>query len=483
MPQEIPDIPKNPTYSKEQSNSSLKSSKRDKNKKKLTKAAIGAAILETIALSHSSSAFAECGMGSGADTCVYWTPDEFETSFCLPEDSTTTVQFDVETINDTYYYPVRAYFEELGDPTSGFSINPSGRSINGYIWGDHTNSPAPSVYRDTVSIDITTPPVDPTTPVDIDLEVTGYGDYYDTGWDDWLIDYTETFYISVEDLNSAPLTSTLADSDGTVPYRTATTDISVSADISDEESNSAEVVFELSDKSDFSNIVQTQTYSASLTTSTQKFNHTFTDLSHGKKYWRVLAVETDAAATCAGQQYEVDKGNLTVISAENFTITSETRFSGYLYSDTNKNGTKDANEEGVGGVTITITDPSGSQQITTYSEVNTAKLKNTVLASKDGTETGYFEAAVDPGTITIEVNQNDPNIPEGFYYNGRETFTATANQLTNAGYQPFVNDSLSSTGMNTLPFILTGTIFLAAVAAKTVAVLLSKTKQTGNHFA
>lgn len=220
-------------------------------------------------------------------------------------------------------------------------------------------------------------------------------------------DVQESFDIRVEHVNTPP---TISAAPPTVTTEvTGTVDVDVSATVNDEEGNEVDIIFELSDD-DFATILQTQTYSGIDLTPGDDFvqSHTFTALSVGAYNWRVRAVETgsDVEGACIGEafedppiSYESDQPVATI------TLSSATIITGYVFVDTNSNGVFDSGELPAPNVTVFVTDGDGQQSVVSDS-------------------TGFFSAGVLPGSVTVEVDENDPDIPENYLSQGPVTITA-----------------------------------------------------------
>ena len=74
---------------------------------------------------------------------------------------------------------------------------------------------------------------------------------------------------------------------------------------------------------------------------------------------------------------------------------------GHVYFDSNGNGTQDGNESGLENIEVIITDANGIVQT-----VNTSVAD----AQNDG---GFYCASVSPGTVLVDINNDDPDFPTG----------------------------------------------------------------------
>ena len=124
---------------------------------------------------------------------------------------------------------------------------------------------------------------------------------------------------------------------------------------------------------------------------------------------------------------------------------------GHLYIDANGNGTQDPGEPNLPDVDVIITDSAGNKQTVT-TDAN-----------------GNWTASVPPGTVTIDVDQSDPQYPSGSTItDGQDptTVTVTAGTETDAGdvgLNPPTASSpiptrLAATGNGPIPFQLAVTL-------------------------
>ncbi len=219
--------------------------------------------------------------------------------------------------------------------------------------------------------------------------------------------YNEVFYdfylfatvqanIRVDNINTAP-TLTLSPSTGTeitLDSASETRDYTASATVNDDEGNITNLTFNLRQNG---TIVQTQVFTNVAPGAT--IEHTFTGLTQGSYTWDVSAVETDARGTCAGYanadppvnlQASAQGPDITLIYTQDGII-----LNGFIYNDLNDNDTHDEAEHGLPDITVTVTDSQGVEHV--------------VVTDSEG----RFSLPVPSGTTTIQVDQNDPDLPAG----------------------------------------------------------------------
>jgi DNA repair protein RadC/predicted transport protein len=101
-------------------------------------------------------------------------------------------------------------------------------------------------------------------------------------------------------------------------------------------------------------------------------------------------------------------------------VTSLATISGHIYDDSNANGIQDAGEPDLVGVSVTVTDSNGVDQI--------------LLSDSSGD----FSAFVSGGNTTVNIDENDPNVPNGAVLfegssNDGDVFNVTEGQNTSVG--------------------------------------------------
>lgn len=279
---------------------------------------------QQILLSFGNSALAECG-GYGGNVCLTITSQDF----CAPDNTAVTHSFDIDlddTTNNEGYYPTVGTMSSAANqvsPFDNFAITPANLNFNAYPGGPPT--PVTNLSYD---FNFTTPDIPANSgPISLGNGRRQYVvDLHAEAeiWDDFNSEYTtypgglviddSTLTITVDHVNTAPVIDNLTQPQTvTVPDLNATIDFEVTADISDIEANTADLVFELSDDPGFSNILQTGSYPGELlSTSAQSYSHTWTDLTVDDYYWRISATETDAEGHCVGFGNEVSGNNFAV---------------------------------------------------------------------------------------------------------------------------------------------------------------------------
>jgi CSLREA domain-containing protein len=130
--------------------------------------------------------------------------------------------------------------------------------------------------------------------------------------------------------------------------------------------------------------------------------------------------------------------------------TRTAQVTGHLFNDKNKNGKQDSDEPNLTNVNVIIKDSLGEQTVST--DVN-----------------GNYTLNVVPGSITIKVDLNDPDIPAGSILttagiNQEITVNTGVNTINDIGYYiPAVTQQLEPTGDQVLSHLATS-MLLAAIA-------------------
>lgn len=428
-----------------------------------------AATIEAIVSSFGNSAFAETG-GFYNDVELNVTTN----NLCVPEGqeyviNSSTVPSSYPAIATLTGSPSSAfenfYITELSfsdaNSTSGpesFTITNLLSTLNGYPGSP--SQPAPGISSVNAPFSFTAPSIsfdDYSVAYEVYFAAIARDNFFDDNWGDSapisLIesdsDEVETFNITVVDTNDAPVISISPPAFFQITSGASQVNIDVNATITDEEGNEVDIIFELS-RDNFSSILQTTTYSnIDLSPGVDYIqNHTFSDVGLGEYNWRARAVETgnDVETICPGSPFEIAATPLTSNQpVAEISLAAETSIDGYVFIDSNRNGVFDSGEVPVSAVTVFVTDSEGLQSVESASN-------------------GYFLAEVLTGSVTVEVDESDPDIPEGFVSQGPVTITAVLGAVARAEL-PLVNQLANSGGFSiTILVVALITLSLALLA-------------------
>jgi hypothetical protein len=399
-------------------------------KKKLTSIAASAVLLETIIASHQNSVFAECS-DDGSGNFYVCTDAE---NICIAE--STTHDFNVDINGFRSDYPNEVSISEVGG--SILTIPFPTMCLNSWC-GSPQGVPTTLSFLD-IPFTLTTDPVDASDSylgvngrLGTTVRISSSTDYYygsPWGWSNYPTSVSADRTVVVDHINEAPVLSDLLPDEYTNTFASGVTsqDLSVTVDIADAESNSVEVLFELSDNPGFTNILQSQTYTVNAIPTGIIQGHTFTNLAEGSYNWRVSAVETNAQALCVGYPNADPPINLSS-NIPNNTITLNgadvATVSGYVFIDNNNNNIYDEGDVPLPNITVFIEDSNGTQTVVTDS-------------------LGQYQSTVEPGNVTIEVDSSDPDLPVNYDVPAPHTVIASIGTDTNSDI-PLITE-LASTG-------------------------------------
>jgi hypothetical protein len=293
-----------------------------------------------ILASFGNPAFAECA-GSSDSLCI-------ETvAICIPEQ--TLVEVTTATYTDTFpvivtaqqespNYPTYAYVEE---PNTDFTVNllhdgyPEPEYYNNFDPGESGLDPTilsgpPNegiLINREFSLEYTADIPANTGPVAVGngresftFSVAAEGYAWNAGLG--VYEVRKTFIhdltVLVDHINEAPQASNI-----TTTVLNQEHDVQSGVTLSDLESNTVNIVYELSTSPAFSTITDTATYTGlALTPAGVTHTHTWQDLGPAAYYWRAAVTETDSQGSCTGySETEVDPGIVAVSSGSTlFTV-------------------------------------------------------------------------------------------------------------------------------------------------------------------
>ena len=306
-------------------------------KKGAAKAVIGSSVIAAsqILASFGNTAMADCG-GYGGNVCLTITPQDF----CVTDNTATTVNLGNYTphpyVGDLVDPDTEGYYITSATVSSGanqvapfdtFTTTPASNAYNGYPAGPPT--PMSTFNYD---FSFTSPDVPANTgPISLgngrrEYVIDLYAEAREWNGSSYVItnglvtEPDEFITVTVDHKNTAPTIANPTQPETIyVPSGTTTISFDVSVDISDVESNTADITFQLSDNSLFTNIIQAHTYSGeSLSSTPATFEHSWTDVPVDDYYWRAIATETDAIGTCAGFTNSQLGNNFTVQASSTF---------------------------------------------------------------------------------------------------------------------------------------------------------------------
>ncbi|MFW5720346.1 MAG: carboxypeptidase-like regulatory domain-containing protein [Candidatus Dojkabacteria bacterium] len=356
-------------------------------------------LLDTITSSFTNKAFADSDGYDGSE-CYNMSFDENFSdvsnicddvtvdpiNVCIKEGESTDITAHMRTRDWDYIRPVHAHASQGTSIIIPLIIAPTEET---YSYGSS---------QQTFSTTVTAPLISQAESEIIEtVDIEGTFDYDNLGGT-WSNPQYKTVQanIRVDNINTAP-TLTLSPSTGTeitLDSASETRDYTASATVNDDEGNITNLTFNLRQNG---TIVQTQVYPNVAPGAT--IEHTFTGLTQGSYTWDVSAIETDARGTCAGYanadppvnlQASAQGPDITLIYTQDGII-----LNGLIYNDLNDNDTHNEGEDGLPDITVTVTDSQGVEHV--------------VVTDSEG----RFSLPVPSGTTTIQVDQNDPDLPAG----------------------------------------------------------------------
>lgn len=313
--------------------SQIKNKRKGLTKKEKAAVFSASVAVEQILMSFGNSALAECGGYSG-NACLTITPQDF----CVPESSDVVVNSAnfsphpyqislVDPSGDDHYITYGEIYEDDGL----IEFTPDYRDD----YNNYPDGPPADIYDLNYDFTFTSPAVSENTGT---ISLGNGRDEYSillfastNEWDgaqylipDAIFD-DESLTLSVDHVNTAPVITSITPAETFEIDAEITTTYEVSAAVNDLESNIVDITFELSDQNDFSNITDTATYeSEALSQTDQTFSHTWTGLTGGIYFWRVIVTETNASGVCTGFSTAIAPNNLTASSDSNYIIVQPT---------------------------------------------------------------------------------------------------------------------------------------------------------------
>lgn len=413
-------------------------------------------LLGAILTSQQKKAFAECGIGSlggpisGCNTTIG--------EYCFKENTTGSITAALEGNGTNNYYPVEATAENgaSDSATLNFDAGTTPQSFNGYSFSAPTNTSVDFTFQ------FQTPAVAHTDGtngrVTLPVKVTTSYAQYDPGFGgfwygiDPIEEYEKNIY--VDHINQQPVLELLPALYTAEVQEGELQDVFVTADVSDVEGNYVDVIFELATDSSFTTIFTSKsgTYNVQALPSGTQVEHTFSQIPAAQYNWRVRVTETDGVQACHGYPnadppidfFSMDERQIILTTAADPTPTptalpeptatpvpdptatntpgptatpdpdapnNETRIEVHLFRDDDLDGEHDAGTEpNLANITVWVTDSSGNTQ------------------EYETDDNGRFTANVQSGQVTIEVDQSDPDLPEGGW------ITTTSNGGSNPQY-------------------------------------------------